>query len=60
LLKNGPHQATIVSREDSLMIKIPKTEYISLLSEIERKRLADKIAFLKNFPIFDFWVNKAH
>lgn len=55
LLKNSSHTSTLVAREDTLVVKIPKVEYISLLSEIEKKRLTDKIAFLKEIQLFEVW-----
>ena len=59
LIDKKPRAASIQWVEDCLFAVLNKTDYTKVFMKIEKKRMNEKIAFLKSVPYFARWTNMA-
>lgn len=59
LIENKARAASIQCAEDCFFAVLNKDDYNKVFKKIEKKRMNEKIAFLKSIPYFSKWTNMA-
>lgn len=59
LMSNKPRSGTIQCWEDSKFAVLNKANYNKIFMKLDKKKLNDKITFLKCVPFFSKWTNMA-